>query len=120
MPSLDPYGDLDFDDDIGMQAFLQAHAARHSSYQQAAMLQGLAFADTNLNDYPDDDWFQRHYVVHVQLNSLLAANPTIYDPTVNIATLVDYNWDNADDFFSWMQMHTRIHQRIDQFFGNTG
>lgn len=115
MPSLDTYGDLSFDDDIGMQAFLQAHAARHSSYQQAAELAGLAFANTNLTEYPDADWFQRHYVTHVELGTL-----AVPDPTLNLQTLVDVNWDNADDFYTWMQMHTLIHQKIDQYFGNTG
>lgn len=115
MPSLDVYAQLDYDDAIGMQAFLQAHAARHSIYQQSATRVKDAFPNTNLTSYPDDDWFQRHYTVHVALYSL-----TPPDPTVDISVLTDYDWSDEDGFYTWMQMHTLIHQKIDRFFGING
>lgn len=115
MPSIDTFAQLSYEDDVGVQVFLQAHAARHSIYQQSAVKLGFPFANTNLTSYPDDDWFQRHYDVHGYLNSL-----TPPDPTVNIATLLDYDWSDADSFYNWMQMHTLLHQRIDHFFGMGG
>jgi len=112
VPALDLFADLQFDDKVGMLMFLQAHAARHSIYQQAAAYANDNFADTNLTTYPDDDWFNRHYSVHAQLAQLIV--PT---PTSSLSTLIDYDWSSADSFYTWMQTHNAIHDQIDQYFG---
>jgi hypothetical protein len=113
MPTLDIYAQTSFKDKIGISQFLQAHQSRHSSYCQAAQRKGLSFADSDFTEYPDDDWFDRHYAIHIQLTTLV--QPT---PTLNIQTLADYTWDDEDDFYTWMQAHCLIHQQIDQYFGN--
>jgi hypothetical protein len=112
MPSITIYQQLDFDDKIGIAAFLQAHAARHSMYQQASVVAGFPFANTNLTSYPDDDWFQRHFVVHNYLQQLINPNT----PS-GLSQLTDYDWSDQDNFSQWMPLHTVIHQQIDQVFG---
>lgn len=115
MPSIDVYQYISYKDQPAVQAFLQAHAARHSLYQQIAQRAGLNFANTNLTTYPDDDWFNRHYNVHVELNQLVQP-----DPTLNITDLTNYAWDSDDDFYQWMQSHTLMHRRIDEYFEIAG
>jgi hypothetical protein len=112
MPSITIYQQMDFDDKIGIASFLQAHAARHSMYSQISTTKGLQFANTNLTPYPDDDWFQRHYVAHSYLQSLINSNT----PS-GLSELTDYDWSDQDNFSQWMQLHTVIHQQIDQYLG---
>jgi hypothetical protein len=112
MPSITIYQQMDFDDKIGIASFLQAHAARHSMYSQISTTRGLQFANTNLTPYPDDDWFQRHYVAHNYLQSFINSNT----PS-GLSELTDYDWSDQDNFSQWMQLHTVIHQQIDQALG---
>lgn len=112
MPSLDILGDCSFEDKIGILVFLQAHAARHSAYAQAAATTlKQPFASSDFNQYPDSDWFQRHYNVHTQLASIIVPNATI-----DITVLMDYDWSDEDSFYQWMQTHTALHTQIDEFF----
>jgi len=113
MPTLDIYAQTSFKDRIGLLMFLQAHQSRHDSFVQAAALQNLNIPASDFSTYPDDDWFNRHYNVHIQLTTLV-------QPTANISiqNLYDYSWDNEDDFYTWMQTHTLVHQQLDQYFLN--
>lgn len=114
MPSLAAYKGLQLDDEDGVWVWLMAHKFRHAAYAQAAALQGIGsqsydFGSTN---YPDDDWFQRHANAHLSLQSFMAP-----DQSVSLTVLSQYTWDNDADFQTWMQMHTLIHQRLDEGFG---
>jgi hypothetical protein len=112
MPSLDLYSGLQLDDEDGIESFLLAHRIRHSTYRKAASLQGLALTAYNLGAYPDDNWFQQHALEHLNLEQF-----AIPDQSVNLTILSTVDWDNQDDFTTWMQMHTLIHRRLDQAIG---
>jgi hypothetical protein len=114
MPSLDAYQGLQLDDSDGLWSWLLAHKTRHTAYAQAAALQGVNAQtyDFGATSMPDDTWFQRHATSHYALQQFMAP-----DQTVNLNVLTQYTWDNDDDFQTWMQMHTLIHQRLDEGFG---
>jgi hypothetical protein len=114
VPSLDAYIGLQLDDEDAISDWLLAHRARHDAYAQAAALQGanVQSYDFSTSDMPDDDWFQRHATTHAALQAFMAP-----DQTVNLNVLTQYTWDNQEDFDTWMQMHTLIHQRLDQGLG---
>ena len=112
MPSLDAYQGLQLDDSAGVSAFLLAHRIRHETYGQAAALAGVASGVYQLGYYPDDTWFLTHGSAH---QFLLQFMPS--DNSVDMTVLTAYSWDNQGDFDTWMQMHTLIHQLLDQHFG---
>jgi len=112
MPAITIYQQTDFDDKDGIWSFLQAHASRHRLYNIATESMNLSFPRSDFNSYPDDDWFQRHYTAHATLAQLVIPNPG-----TDLSVLTDASWDNQNDFSIWMQMHTQIHQQIDQHFG---
>ncbi len=112
MPAIDVYQQLNYDDVHGIFSFLQAHNARHDLYQQVANYNKFSFSNSDFSEYPDDDWFQRHYTVHAYLAQLVIPNPG-----TDLTVLTDASWDDQNNFSTWMQMHTTIHQQIDQYFG---
>jgi hypothetical protein len=112
MPSLDAYADVQLTDVDGIDCWLLAHNMRHMTYQKAASLQGVSVPPYDFEAPPDDDWFARHMNAHYALQSFMAP-----DPTISIAALANYNWDDEDDFDTWMQMHTLMHRRLDEGFG---
>jgi len=115
MPSLDAYQGLQLEDEDGIDVWLLAHKFRHQTYAYAASLQGVSTPPYDFSDYPDDDWFARHANAHLALQAFQSP-----DQTINLTILSQYTWDNDDDFQTWMQMHTLVHQRLDEGFGIFG
>jgi hypothetical protein len=109
MPSLFLYANTQLNDKNSLDCFLLAHAFRHQSYAYAASLQGVSTGSYNFQTYPDDTWFQNHAMAHYNLQSFAAP-----DQTIDLNVLTQYTWDNEDDFYTWMQMHTLIHTRLDE------
>jgi hypothetical protein len=111
MPSLDAYVGLQLNDEDSIWSWLLANKSRHAIYSQAAALQGVNAQtyDFGATSMPNDDWHQRHANAHYALQQFMAP-----DQTVNLNVLTQYTWDNQSDFDTWMQMHTLIHQRLDE------
>jgi hypothetical protein len=112
MPSLDSYQNLQLDDDDGLSSWLLAHRSRHQTYAYAASLQGTSIGPYDFEQYPDDTWFANHAGAHAVLQQF-----AIPDQTIDVTVLTNYTWDNQPDFDYWMQMHTLMHQRLDEAFG---
>lgn len=111
MPSLAPYQGLKLEDQDGVDAWLMAHKFRHQTFAYAASLQGVSTPPYDFTGLPDDDWFSRHSDAHLSLQSFM-----VPDQTVSLTLLTQYTWDNEENFQAWMQMHTLIHQRLDEGF----
>ena len=112
MPSLDAFLGLQLEDEDGIDSWLMAHQFRHQSYSYAASLKGIQVPLYDLSQYPDDTWFNNHSNAHYALQPLM-----VPDQTVSLIVLTQYVWDSDQDFQTWMQMHTLIHQRLDQGIG---
>lgn len=112
MPSLMSFGDLQFDDHEAIDAWLLAHAVRHSTYRKAASLLGIAIADGPFTSEPDDDWFGRHMSAHQALQILAAP-----DNSVDLTALSANTWASAQEFYDWHRMHNLIHLRLDEALG---
>lgn len=110
MPSITTFGDMSYDDVETMQDFLQAHDAQHQIFQQKAAILGNNVPLGDLTHKPDDDWMQRHISYHNALQVFLTP-----DDTINVNALGDYDWSSADSFYSWMQIHTLLHQKLFQW-----
>ena len=111
MPSLAAYLGLQLDDQNGIDAWLMAHKFRHQTYAYAASRAGVSTPPYDFSGMPDDDWFQRHSNAHLALQSFMAP-----DQTVSLTLLTQYTWNTQENFKTWMQMHTLIHQRLDEGF----
>jgi hypothetical protein len=110
MPSITTFGDMAYGDVDTMQDFLQAHDSQHQSFQQRAAVAGNNVPVGDLTQQPDDDWMQRHISYHNALQVFL-----VPDDTINVNALTDYDWSSADSFYSWMQIHTLLHQKLFQW-----
>ena len=98
-----------------MYSFLFAHRTRHAMYAQVMAIAGFNSGGQVLDMYPPDDaWFLQHANAHQLIQT---AGFMLPDQTVNLTVLTQYVWDNQSDFSTWMQMHTLIHDRIDQQLG---
>jgi len=112
MPSLSQYANIQLEDQDGLQAWLLAHRFRHQTYAYAASHAGVSTPPYDFQTYPDDDWFARHASAHLALISFMAP-----DSSIDLTILSNFTWDNDQDFYTWMQMHTLIHMRLDEGFG---
>jgi hypothetical protein len=112
MPSLDAYSNLQLDDEDGIDVWLLAHRARHQTYAYAASKAGVTIGPYNFDDYPDDNWYAQHTSAHLVLEQF-----SVPDQTIDMTILQNNTWDNQSDFDAWMQMHTLIHRRIDEYLG---
>jgi hypothetical protein len=112
MPSLDPWLRTKLDDQRSVETFLCAHWFRHQTLSYAASEQGVSVPVYDFRTRPDDTWFANHGSVHQSLFVFMAP-----DQTVDMTVLTGYTWDNQSDFDTWMQMHTLIHDLLDQAFG---
>jgi hypothetical protein len=115
MPSLSPYQGLQLTDERGVDAWVMAHWFRHQTYNYAASIQGVTVQDYNLQFWPDDTWFLNHANAHQTLLPFMNANDVLVG-SVSMTDLTTYSWDNQSDFDAWMQMHTQIHQLLDEGF----
>jgi hypothetical protein len=111
MPSLSAFQNLQLTDQNSIDCWLLAHKFRHQTYAYAASLQGVSTPPYDFSGMPDDDWFNRHANAHQALQSFMTQNNS-----VSLAILTQYTWDDQDDFTTWMQMHTMIHQLLDESF----
>jgi hypothetical protein len=112
MPSLDAFGGIQLSDQDAIESWLCAHKFRHQTYAYAASQAGVFTPPYDFTIYPDDDWFNRHTSAHLALQPFM-----VPDQSVSLTVLTQYTWDSDENFSAWMQMHTLIHQRLDQGLG---
>jgi hypothetical protein len=110
------FGDLNFDNQAGMQQWLAAHDTEHrlirrTVAQSSAILLNASFLSTE----PDDDWMGRHGLAHLGFERLYSARGT-----APATTLLQGTWQNANDFYTWHQSHNLIHQTLRQQLGIYG
>lgn len=106
-----PFGDLKFGEDQGLKPWLAAHDIRHRTELRAIGLKGVALPYHGLNEKIDSDWFGRHMLYHIGML------PYMPDDDSVSAQLLEMEWDNAQNFQVWHQMHNNLHSVLDQSLG---
>lgn len=108
---LTPFGDLVFGDNRGLKPWSFAHDQRHKVELQAIGLRGVRLPYSSLAEHLDSDWFQRHSLYHLSMLNY-------FSPDDSVSTqMLTMEWDNAQNFQVWHQMHNDLHSHIDQSLG---
>jgi len=106
-----PFGDLVFGDDKGIKPWIFAHDQRHRTELSAIGRAGVALPYAGLTEKIDSDWFGRHLLYHL---STLRYMPT--DDSAS-AQLLEMEWNNAQNFQVWHQMHNNLHSVLGKSLG---
>mgnify|MGYP006270307615 FL=1 len=109
---LTPFGDLIYGDNKGIKPWMFAHEQRHRTELKAiAFRSGVALPYSNLAEHLDDDWFQRHAQYHLSMLRFFA-------PDDSVSTqMLTMQWDDAQNFQVWHQMHNDLHSHVDESLG---
>jgi len=108
-----PFGDLEFDSQNGLDAWLSAHDQRHNTERQAIAINGVAIQPRSMEGPLNKEWIGRHMVEHQTLKNF--ATP---DSSINSLS-IEMIWDNKANFYRWHQIHNELHARLDQALGLT-
>jgi len=108
---LTPFGDLIFGDDRGLKPWMFAHDQRHRIEMRAIGAQGVALPYAGLTEHLNSDWFQRHMTYHAAMLRYFAPDET------TSTQLLEMEWDNAQNFQVWHQMHNDLHSHVDVSLG---
>ena len=114
-----PFGDLTYDDATGLQDWLGAHDQRHGTERRVIANLGTTLSAFPLTQVlgdrtsPNAEWFGRHMLMHYALRAFFTP-----DDTVSSLPL-EMQWTSESKFNEWHQMHTQIHQQIDNALGIT-
>lgn len=100
-----PFGQLDYGNERGLIDWVAAHDIRHRVYQSEMLAQGNAVTGYPLTGSVNDDWFGRHILSHLALNSILPVT------TTSTASLV--RWRDEKSFYFWHDLHNLLHIQID-------
>lgn len=104
---------FDFSDQDMRQHFLMLNGMAHQTYYLVLLDLGYNPSNYPVLDLSDTeighkDWLQIHALTHQQENDLLnLGNPD----------LTDCDFNDANDFASWLQLHQDAHIAIDQALG---
>ena len=104
---------FDFHDEPMREHFLMLNGLAHRTYFQALIALGF-----EPNDYPifdldsskvgHEDWQNIHGLMHAQASDLL---------DLELPDLTDVDFNNANDFMSWLQLHQDAHIALDVALG---
>ena len=108
-----PFGDLEFDSQNGLDAWLSAHDQRHNTERQAIAINGVAIQPRSMEGPLNAEWLGRHMVEHQTLKNF--SKP---DSSVN-SIILEMDWDSEQNFYRWHQIHNELHARLDQALGLT-
>ena len=113
MSVVTPFGDLTLGDNVALEKWLQAHAARHKVY----VTEHIGPKGGILDGPVDGDWMLRHAARHVALATV------VNDPLASANTKVlalPGAWKTDQELSDWHAMHNRLHSHIDQVRGIAG
>jgi hypothetical protein len=101
-----PFGELDLDDDVALERFLDAHARRHRVYVPLLRIPG-AF----LRSRVDGDWMLRHAATHIAI----ATQTHIGLSSADVKALaLPGKWRTQQELMEWSDLHSRHHLKIDR------
>jgi len=100
-----PFGQLVYGQERALTDWVAAHDVRHRVYQNELLGQGVAVTGYPLTGKVNADWFGRHILSHLALDPILPVT------TTSVAALE--GWDDADSFYTWHDLHNRLHIQID-------
>jgi hypothetical protein len=99
-----PFGDLRLDDDVALEAWIDAHARRHHVELRAAQMGG----SLQLHGPIDGDWMYRHWARHVSQ----ATHMDIDLSSIGTKGLaLPGKWKTEQELLEWHDLHNRIHQK---------
>jgi len=104
-----PFGDMQLDDEQAEQAWLDAHARRHTVYNQILKLSG----GQDLRGKIDGDWMHRHWARHVALATYQQLD--LSGDTQGLA--LPGKWQTQQQLIDWHELHNRIHLKQDRQLG---
>lgn len=107
-----PFGEITFGDRKGLQAWVDAHARRHSAERLALAKRGQVLPSRILTGSVDADWFHRHLAEHLTLARFPA-----FDFRGATSPLAIEGWVSPEVFQTWHQAHNRLHLRYDRNLG---
>jgi hypothetical protein len=114
-----PWGDLTYGDANGLKDWLAAHDATHRAERKAIINLGVTLDGWPLvqkitdEASPNTEWFGRHMLMHVALKQFFTPDDSV--SSLPLAT----QWESETKFNEWHQMHTAIHNNIDNSLGIT-
>jgi hypothetical protein len=101
-----PFGDLDLDDEVALERFIDAHDRRHAVYASS-----LGIPGTILRSKIDGDWMLRHAAKHV----VLATQTGIDLSSADVKVLaLNGKWRTNQELIDLSDLHSRHHLKIDQ------
>jgi len=102
-----PYSDFDLDDEQALQAYLDAHARRHSLYDQVLKIAG----GQELRGNVDGDWMHRHWARTVTLATQTGIDLSSAD-TKTLA--LPGKWESQQQLIDWMALDARFHSKVEK------
>jgi hypothetical protein len=101
-----PFSDLLLDDQVALEAYLDAHARRHSAYVPLTRTSG-----GNLHGPVDGDWMHRHAARTIALATFLSLDLSSADTKV---LALPGKWRTQQELNDWMELDNRIHIKVDR------
>jgi hypothetical protein len=102
-----PFGDLRLGDAVALEAWIDAHARKHSTLNRAAKVSGGG----QLRGPIDGDWMYRHWARHVALATHTALD---LSSTGTKALALPGMWRTDQELLDWHDLHNRIHLKQDR------
>ena len=107
-----PFGDLEYNDQSGLQDWLDAHDQRHfAERQRIATGYGIPLFPRPLTGPMSSAWFGWHMTEHTTLMDFAPPDQTVG------AVVLEMQWTTPDNFYRWHQIHNLLHQQLDQALG---
>lgn len=102
-----PYSEFDLDDEQALQIYLDAHARRHTVYNQALGISG----GQELRGEVDGDWMYRHWSRTVAIATVTGIDLSSADTK---ALALPGKWRTQAELIEWMALDARWHLKVDQ------
>lgn len=109
--NISPWSDTPFDDPDAFADFLMVHGLSHDRIAQVMYANSDNYTVYPLYDSPHDnhDWALTHYSEHQSIFELL--------DLTGLPDLASVNFDDEEEFETWMQLHQQVHERINTELG---
>lgn len=107
MPTISPFGTLDYDDAGSIRQWQMAHDMRHITYAKEMGRRGNAITTPILSGAIDADWRGRHMQNHLALLRIMGPDQSF------ALTALEQDWSTKDKFYDWHRFHNLIHSKID-------
>lgn len=109
------FGQLEYGNYASVEDWGAAHAQAHRTITRVCANNGNPISPVLLSpEHIDDDWFGRHGLAHMALQRFYTPDSSV-SSTLMVSNLKD--WETANQFYDWHQMHDQIHTRLNAALG---